>query len=231
MSQNIFECDNNLHLARNIFKFIIKEIDGNVFKSIMISGGDSLNQFYKILTKKKVDLSHISFILSDERLSEDFKKYSNAYKISKNLISKVEKNRNPKFICPQFTSKDSYTDIVKDFKFKIPDLLDIAVLGVGEDGHIASIFPNNNSELIYESQPLIISTNKNEEFKRISFNLESICKIPRIIFVITGKNKGELILNLLGKKNKLKNTPFFNVLQKSNSKINILYNKKLITEL
>ena len=178
-----------------------------------------------------MDLSHISFILSDERLSEDFKKYSNAYKISKNLISKVEKNRNPKFIFPQFTSKYSYTDIIKDFKFKIPDLLDIAVLGVGEDGHIASIFPNNNSELIYESQPLIISTNKNEEFKRISFNLESICKIPHIIFVITGKNKGELILNLLGKKNKLKNTPFFNVLHKSNSKINILYNKKLITEL
>ena len=160
MNQNIFECYNNLHLARNIFKLLIKEVNGNVFKNIMISGGDSLNQFYKILIKKKIDLSYISLILSDERLSNDIKKYSNAHKINKNLISKIEKSKNPKFIFPQFTSKESYTDISKNFKLKIPDLIDIAVLGVGDDGHIASIFPNDTNELIYESKPLIVSINK-----------------------------------------------------------------------
>ena len=92
---------------------------------------------------------------------------------------------------------------------------------MGLDGHIASVFSNNNT--IYAlKEPFIVSKNSYEKFYRLSFTFNYLKKIDQIVFVIHGKKKDYLIDNVK-KKNYLRNNVFLDFLKKTKSKVHILY--------
>ncbi len=68
--------------------------------------------------------------------------------------------------------------------------INLAFLGVGDDGHIASLFKNNN-KIYIDSEPFILSKNKFEKYYRLSFSFNYLKKIKNIVFVLIGNKKKE----------------------------------------
>jgi len=73
---------------------------------------------------------------------------------------------------------------------------DLVLLGIGEDGHTASIFPNNLS--LFSAQDIcavtiIGQTNQN----RITITGRIINNADTIFFISTGKNKAEIISKIV----------------------------------
>ncbi len=98
--------------------------------------------------------------------------------------------------------------------------IDLAFLGVGNDGHIASIFAKKNKKYP-ENNLFSISKKKGENFYRVSFKFSYLINLKKIVFVVFGKEKKHLIKNLSSLN--FKDNIFSLFLRKSKSNIIILY--------
>jgi 6-phosphogluconolactonase len=74
----------------------------------------------------------------------------------------------------------------------LPSTIDLAIFGVGEDGHIASIFPLNPS--IHESSKLALPViSPKAPFQRISITPLAIKKIDKIFILVNGASKSMVL--------------------------------------
>ena len=137
-------------------------------KSILISGGTTFDFFLKIFKKRKKTYNK-NLILFDERVTS-VKKKRNFYKINKYFIKNKIISKNKFFNFESIINKVDLNKLnfleKKINKYKNPDL---ALIGVGNDGHIGSIF--SNSKNITEN--FLVSKKINENFQRITLFLKS----------------------------------------------------------
>ena len=209
---------NNNEIFLKCVKILKKEIKSN--NNIIISGGNTYLEFYKLL-KEKVFNCKINFYISDERILKTPKIKINLYNIKKSFLN-LEKKVKFFFDIEKYNISNKLfllKKIRKEFNKK-KTKINLAFLGVGVDGHIASIFDNNIVNAVKE--PFFLSKNKHEKFQRISFTFDYLKEVDQIIFVITGSDKKYLIENLK-KNNYSKDIVFFNFLKKTNSKVKIFY--------
>ena len=194
----IIHKSNNLKIAsKNCYQELKKYLKNN--DSIFISGGKSLDFFLKYLLK----LSIKKIYLTDERLTKIENK-SNYHSLKK----KINKNIIPYY---EYFKKNSLSQLVK----KIPNKPDIIVMGIGNDGHIASIFPQKKN--INLKKKLIITKINSESFSRLSISMNYILKSKVIFLIISNKKKLDLIFS---KKNDL---PVNYLIKKFNGVLKIFY--------
>jgi 6-phosphogluconolactonase len=90
--------------------------------------------------------------------------------------------------------KGSQLIIEKILKSLTPEL---TVLGLGADGHKASLFPGH-SRIFYENDAILINTNNDwEEFDRISLTFNYLMKTDKIVFLVNGKEKARALKECL----------------------------------
>lgn len=73
---------------------------------------------------------------------------------------------------------------------------DIILLGMGDDGHTASIFPNQ-MELLHSSHTVSIGVHPMTEQKRITLTGKTINQATEVIFLITGKSKANVLRQII----------------------------------
>ena len=182
--------------------------------SFVLTGGPSPKNLYKQLSKLKINWSNIDFFWGDERYVAKNSINSNYYLANKNLLKiiRAKKNniysvntnmKNAKKSAINYSNK-----IKKYFKRKYINF-SIFLLGMGDDGHIASIFPDD-----LDDKSNKISRNiMREDFERITINLKTINKSKKIYVWLNSKKKTNIFNYIL--KNKNKSIPV-NSLKKSN---------------
>ena len=202
----------------NLFKKCLNDFLKS--KCTLISGGTTFDFLLKLFNKRKKTYNKM-LILFDERIS-NIEKKKNFSKINKYLIKKKIISKNKFF---NFENLKNTIDLNKSnlleqkiVKFAHPDL---ALIGVGSDGHIGSIFSNSKNI----SKNFLVSKNINENFQRISFNLHFLKKIKKIILVINNKNKKIILNKLLNNSRKKNKIPVFKLLEIASKKICLYYIK------
>lgn len=66
--------------------------------------------------------------------------------------------------------------------------LDVVLLGLGEDGHTASLFPDTPG-LCEERRPVVATRSPAPPFDRISLSLRTLNAARRVLFLVTGEKK------------------------------------------
>tara|TARA_B100000475_G_scaffold26044_1_gene17611 strand:- start:485 stop:1000 length:516 start_codon:yes stop_codon:yes gene_type:complete len=142
--------------------------------------------FYKLLAKQNVDWLNYKITLSDERDVNSDHKLSNEG-IIKSVINNDEFNNS--FI--------SLRDINAEQKLNNINKYQFCLLGMGMDGHFASIFPemNNLNDAYNLSDSLISIPNGFPDVPRISMTLNEINKADEIILLVKDKAKIDLIFS------------------------------------
>jgi 6-phosphogluconolactonase len=69
---------------------------------------------------------------------------------------------------------------------------DLIILGLGEDGHTASIFPGNN-ELLISDKICEMAIHPVSSKKRITISGKVINNADNVVFLVTGENKAEVV--------------------------------------
>ncbi len=71
---------------------------------------------------------------------------------------------------------------------------DLALLGMGADGHIASLFPDapEYEHAMSTTQPLVLTTSKNDPFKRLGMSLSALENCKSVFLFTTGEEKGAM---------------------------------------
>ena len=73
---------------------------------------------------------------------------------------------------------------------------DIVLLGMGEDGHTASIFPNQ-MELLTESAPCAVATHPETGQQRITLTGPVLNNASEVVFLVTGPGKAEKVKEII----------------------------------
>ena len=178
------------HFIYILKKKALRKKERNQRLSLVLTGGKSPINLYKQLAINKIDWTNIDLFWGDERFVSKRSKNSNyklAYdtfikkiNISKNNIFSVNTNIKNISKCSQ-----NYSNLIKKYFKKKKICFDIFLLGMGKDGHVASIFPNSNAL----SEKSITHTVIRKDFKRITLSLNLINNSKNIIVWLNNKNK------------------------------------------
>jgi len=85
-------------------------------------------------------------------------------------------------------------------------VFDLILLGMGDDGHTASIFPNH-MELLNSERICELTFHPQSEQKRITLTGKVINNANRVCFLVTGANKADRILEIWAHQEKAKLLP------------------------
>jgi len=168
---------------------------------IALSGGSTPEPIYKKLrTSKKIPWSRIHFFLVDERYVPLKNADSNYKMITKAFGQPVlKKLKNFTYFHTDLPIKkclDLYEKELKKISF------DLTILGVGPDGHTASLFPR--SAALTTKKPVAHTTTKQFSVKdRLTLTFPPILKSKKILILLKGKEKYPVLHELQknGKKN------------------------------
>ena len=170
---------------------------------VALSGGSTPQRMYQNLVrhfKNSLEWEKIHFFWSDERYVPVDHPDSNAGMAYTYLFNEL--NTLPPHIHPVDTHFDSPRDAADAYQALInqeqPPLLqpiprfDLVLLGMGDDGHTASLFPDTDA--LYENEQLV-AANWVPKFDkwRITFTLPLINSAKNIIFLLSGARKADII--------------------------------------
>ena len=174
--------------SKLLLKLISKHINEFEKFSIGLSGGTTPELFYKLFSKKYHEYSNITFWTVDERHVDTTEKISNQKMINsifndtKLNVIKYDYNEDPRLSAENYTTKV----LEKINKFNI------AVLGVGDDGHVASLFPNTRA--LESDKKGFVENEVNILTKwRITSTYQLLADVESLYLFVTGENKKEII--------------------------------------
>jgi 6-phosphogluconolactonase len=192
------------------FEQILLEVLGHGKRpiNIALSGGSTPKVVFDFLAenyKNKIDWNRINFFWGDERCVSSDHPESNYLMAQEHLFNKI--NISPKNIFridggnnPKLEAQKYSEVICKNVPFKngLP-AFDLIMLGLGKDGHTASIFPNN-IKLIMDKNICAVVEQPVTHQKRITLTGTVINNSKNIIFLVTGESKNKTVDIILNKK-------------------------------
>jgi 6-phosphogluconolactonase len=191
MNLNIFNSQNEEIAAifNELTLVINKLLKTHSVITIAVSGGKSPIHLFDKLSNTDLPWDKINITLVDERIVDTLSEDSNEHLVKKHLLK--NKAKNAKFIGLVDNLLDIEGMLLRN-QINTPSI-DIAILGMGEDGHTASIFPDCKEleqAVDLKNESSYINTNPiTAKYSRISLTLNSLIKIPYIFFSINGELK------------------------------------------
>ena len=174
--------------------------------AVALSGGKTPGAFFKNLSQRPRltwDTTHIFQV--DERFVSQPDNNSNLSLIKETLTGKVAiPDNNIHFITtgrisPEESARRYEQDLRRFFNNERLPRFDLVLLGIGDDGHTASLFPGSSS--LHEKERLVIVVvAKRPPRERISLTLPVINNARAVVFLLTGEDKAPVIKKILKEK-------------------------------
>ncbi len=194
--------------AANRFVSISKKAEQEKsIKHIALSGGSTPALLFKVLTTNKyielINWQNIHLWWGDERAVGPDHPESNFGTAQNLLLSKIDIplediHRIKSELEPDTAAKQYQQEMLDNISpvNNVP-AFDWTILGMGEDGHTASLFKIDGN---FNTQSLTsVTAHPQSGQKRISLSKTTLCTSKHITFMVTGKNKAEKIKEILGK--------------------------------
>lgn len=201
------------HEAAGIFIRLSKDRIASRGKfAVAVSGGSSPKTFYALLASDRyrdnAEWSKIHFFWVDERCVPKEGEQSNFRLVFDNLISRISiPDENIHRIKgeyePEKAAQDYEDELKKFFGLQLP-VFDLILLGMGEDGHTASLFPGSKS--LDEKKRLVVPVYA-EGMNRITLTFPVLNNARHILFLVSGQSKTSVLNDILADNEKRKNYP------------------------
>ena len=193
-----------LKYISNQIKTVLKVKDRFQF---CVCGGSTPKLIYEKLSNINLSWQNVDIFLGDERCVDPQSEESNTSMLKKSLIKNYASKA---FFYEIFKNKEFNDDLSKqEFLTALrqkckgePPQFDVTLLGLGDDGHTASLFPYvdiNNDELIINTF--------GKGLKRISLTPKVLSASSKISFLVTGASKRLALKRLIDPNESPKRTP------------------------
>lgn len=182
--------------AERIAGALARRLETQKAASLVVSGGTSPVQCFEALAHADIDWSRVGVVPSDDRWVPSEHEDSNEKLVRSNLLVNGASSAE---LLP-FYSNDLSVDeramaLDQEIRF-VPFPFACALLGMGTDGHFASLFPdaeNLDEGLDLESNTLCLPVRTEASpYPRISLTLAALSRSDEIVLLIFGADKRKI---------------------------------------
>jgi 6-phosphogluconolactonase len=162
--------------------------------TLALAGGNTPKPLYEAISKQSLPWENIQIFWGDERYVPSNHPDSNqrmARQIWLNKVNLPEKNIHPMSTDsgnPQVDADRHEAELRQFFKVSEGEfpIFDVILLGIGDDGHTASLFPHTKA--LQVSDRLVTVGNKDAQ-PRLTFTVPLINHARCVVFLVEGENK------------------------------------------
>lgn len=182
--------------ADQVAEWLAEAIAEKDVASLAVSGGTTPARFFEVLSTRRLDWSKVTVTLVDERFVPPSSDRSNE-KLTRGHLLRNEA-ANTHFV-PLYSEVDTPEAAAEKAEYRlveVPFPLDVAILGMGTDGHTASFFPDaeNLSSLLEPKSPQTIMAvhAASAEEPRLTLTLPRIAEARHFLLHIEGDGKRDI---------------------------------------
>lgn len=208
--ETIIKISENAHdlaaaLAGELSEMINKAAFRKKPMTIALSGGSTPRLLFSFLGdnySRNTDWNYVHFFWGDERCVSPEDADSNFGMTKKVLLDKIKIPRsNIHRIKGEFIPEKEavrYSGEIKKITRAGNNLpiFDLIILGLGDDGHTASIFPQNR-ELLFSDKICEVAIHPVNGQKRVTLTGPVINNAENIIFLVTGAGKAKVVADII----------------------------------
>jgi 6-phosphogluconolactonase len=162
--------------------------------SIALAGGATPAPVYKFLARpgfsERIDWTRIDFYFGDERCVPPDHPDSNYRAVREALFSSLPVE--PEQIRRIPAERPDRDRIAADYEALLPERLDLVMLGMGEDGHTASLFPGSPA-LDEKKRRVVAAQGPKPPPWRISITPPVIAESRTVLVLVSGRNKASMV--------------------------------------
>lgn len=132
-------------LADDVVARLRAAIEANGAATLAVSGGSTPKRFFEVLSHADLDWPKVTVVLVDERFVPETDERSNARLVRELLLKSRAATANFIGLFRDLPTAEEAATKSADLIDALPQPLDVAILGLGTDGHTASFFPNGTT--------------------------------------------------------------------------------------
>ncbi len=153
---------------------------------IVLAGGKTPERIYKMLAKESYDWSQWEFYLGDERCLPVSSPERNSRMALDTLLNDIDvAAENIYFIPAELGAEEAAKEYAETIKSKMP--FDMVLLGMGEDGHTASLFPGHKHD--QDELTHAVHNSPKPPSDRVSMSAKALSNNHNLLVLVTGENK------------------------------------------
>ncbi|MFK7994450.1 MAG: 6-phosphogluconolactonase [Granulosicoccus sp.] len=201
------EADNATALAARLAQFVADSLQANIDEhgqaSLVVSGGSTPAPVFKQLSQASIDWTNVAVTLADERWVPPGHADSNESLVRNTLL--VGKASGARFVS-LFRDGVSPENAVDDVAREIETMTQpftVTILGMGNDGHTASLFPDapevqlRAAMMLDSQQSVAVLTPPSVNQARITLTRAALLNSTHRILHMTGEGKRQVLTDAL----------------------------------
>ena len=167
---------------------------------IALSGGTTPAAAYRLLNQEHLPWNRVDVVLGDERWVPPTDPESNARMLRETLLAAGGPGAAARFhpvpteLGSPEASVDAYARYVRELCPGDPPMFDVMLLGLGEDGHTASLFPGTAAT---REEKRLVTIGAGKGLERISLTAPVLSAAREVIILVSGAGKRQALARLL----------------------------------
>jgi 6-phosphogluconolactonase len=170
---------------------------------VALSGGSTPRRAYELAARTDADLSAATLWLGDERVVPLDDDRSNLRMVRESWTDRLEEERRPRLMPVETAlghdaAAAAYESLLRETVGDHPRL-DLALMGLGPDGHTASLFPGKAA--VHETRRLAVGVPEagmEPQVPRVTLTLRLFNTAREVVFLIAGADKAAAVRRAFG---------------------------------
>ncbi len=176
---------------------------------IALAGGETPRAAYRELGHQHLPWERVDVLLGDERWVPSDDPSSNARMVRDTLMAGspgCHACLHP--VATELPSPEmgaeAYADLLQKLCGGVPPVLDLVVLGLGDDGHTASLFPGTAAPTVLDRS---VTLGEGKGLPRVTLTAPTLSAARQVLFLVSGAGKVQALQRLLDPQEAPQRTP------------------------
>lgn len=159
--------------------------------AVALSGGSTPRRAYEQAAELVPDWGGVEVWLADERCVPPGDPRSNLRLVEESVLARLEVAPRLHPVATQLVPEEAAARY--DAELRAVGLPQLVLLGLGPDGHTASLFPGMPSLAVDDRLAVASEAGMEPLVPRVSLTLPAIGRAAQVVFLVTGEGKAEVV--------------------------------------
>lgn len=161
--------------------------------TLVLTGGTIANRVYEHLEADATDWHAVDYYWGDERFVPADHAESNAHQARQAFLDRLGVPADRIHVLPPHSCDYGMGEAADRYATQLPESFDLVLLGVGDDGHIASLFPGHASLDVTDRDVIAEFASPKPPPQRLSLTLPALNRAGHVWFIVSGTDKATAV--------------------------------------